>query len=363
MSSCLSPPLTPAGCDLRDFQYLPLDVERLRDSELATLESPEACWAAVLLWCASWHQVPAASLPNDERILANYAGYFHRGKVDPAWESIRAGAMRNWVLCSDDRYYHPVVAEKANVAWESKWLQAHKSELARIKKHNQRHPDKQVHYPTLEEFLSSRTSPDCPRDNPLVSLGQSDSVPEKMDPIETKGILNRNNKYDALTSLISLGVERRVAEDWLALRKSKRAAVTSTAIEAINDEARKANVTLQRALIIACQHGWAGFKAEWVQSQALNSAIKSDLMPWFMTASGIEEKGKELGIELGKDEQPPAYRQRICRLAGVTEDEWRKAHVDFNKHYNPLYPVANLELLKPRVDRTGKPPLREALKA
>jgi hypothetical protein len=44
----LAPPLTPADCDLRDFEFMPLSVVRLRDSDMAALQSPEECWAAVL---------------------------------------------------------------------------------------------------------------------------------------------------------------------------------------------------------------------------------------------------------------------------------------------------------------------------
>ena len=77
-------PLTPADCDLTDFAFMPLDVARLRDSELASNEAPEACWAAVLLWSASWHQIPAASIPNDDKWIAKQAGYALRGRVDKA---------------------------------------------------------------------------------------------------------------------------------------------------------------------------------------------------------------------------------------------------------------------------------------
>jgi hypothetical protein len=189
----LPDPLIPLDCDLTDFQFMPLDVARLRDSELATLESPEACWAAVLLWCVSWHQIPAASLPNDDRMLAKYAGYLSRGKIDPAWNKIRDGAMRNWILCSDNRYYHPVVAEKALTAWKSKWEQAYRTELARIKKHNQRHTDDQLEIPSLDDFMSTRTSPDCPADKSQLSQGQTPIVPRKSHPTdtetETEGIL------------------------------------------------------------------------------------------------------------------------------------------------------------------------------
>lgn len=118
---------------------MPLDVARLRDSDLASDESPEACWAAVLLWAASWHQVPAASMPDNDNWIAKQAGYAQRGKIAKEWTGVRPGAMRGWLLCSDGRYYHPVVAEKAIDAWKSKLEQRWRSECGRIKKHNQRH--------------------------------------------------------------------------------------------------------------------------------------------------------------------------------------------------------------------------------
>jgi hypothetical protein len=106
-------PLTPADLDLRGFAYMPLDVVRLRDSEAAVLCSGDEFRAAVLLWCAAWHQVPAASLPNEDRLLANLAGY---GRDMKGWKAVRNGALRGFVECSDGRLYHPVIAEKANEA-------------------------------------------------------------------------------------------------------------------------------------------------------------------------------------------------------------------------------------------------------
>ena len=118
---------------------MPLDVGRLRDSDLAANETPEACWAALLLWAASWHQVPAASIPNDDMWIAKAAGYMMRGKIDKAWKDVRGGALRGYILCADGRLYHPVVAEKAAEAWQAKLEQRWRSECGRIKKHNQRH--------------------------------------------------------------------------------------------------------------------------------------------------------------------------------------------------------------------------------
>ena len=83
------PPLTPEDCELQDFAFMPLDVARLRDSDLASDESPEACWAAVLLWAASWHQIPAASMPDNEAWIAKHAGYAQRGKISEDWAAVR----------------------------------------------------------------------------------------------------------------------------------------------------------------------------------------------------------------------------------------------------------------------------------
>lgn len=121
-------PMVPLEVDLRDLQWMPLDVVRLRDSGLASDETPEACWAAVLLWCAAWHQVPAASIPDNEQWQAKACGYVARGRIDPAWKQVRDGALRNFVMCSDGRLYHTHLAAKALESWQ--WKQSQRSKTA-----------------------------------------------------------------------------------------------------------------------------------------------------------------------------------------------------------------------------------------
>lgn len=152
-------PLTPLDCDLRDFAFMPLDVVRLRDSDLAVTAEADEFRCAVLLWCASWHQVPAASLPDDDKILAQYAGY---GRVVKEWQKVRTGALRGWVKCADGRLYHPVVAEKASEAWLAKLRQRLKTECARIKKHNERHGTS-IQFPDFEAWRDAG----CPVGQPL----------------------------------------------------------------------------------------------------------------------------------------------------------------------------------------------------
>jgi hypothetical protein len=129
MTETLSGPLVPAEDDLRDFAFMPLDVVRLRDSDLVTEPDGEVFRANVLSWCVGWHQVPAASLPDDDAILARLLGY---GRDLRGWRKVRAaGGLRGWVKCSDGRLYHPVVAEKARTAWEAKQSQRQRTEAAR----------------------------------------------------------------------------------------------------------------------------------------------------------------------------------------------------------------------------------------
>jgi uncharacterized protein YdaU (DUF1376 family) len=112
MEKDLPQPFVSNDIDLRTSTWMRLDINRLLDSDLYALSSGEEFKAALTLWCKSWHQVPAGSLPEDDRVLAHLAGV-----SASKWSKLRDMAMKNWVLCSDNRYYHPVVTEQASAAW------------------------------------------------------------------------------------------------------------------------------------------------------------------------------------------------------------------------------------------------------
>lgn len=188
----LPSPLTPADCDLQDFKFMPLDVARLRDSDMASEQTPEENWAAVLLWAAAWHQVPAGSIPDSDNWIAKAAGYLSRGRIDPHWKEVRTGAMRGFVLCSDGRWYHPVVCEKANESWISKLKQRLKTECARIKKHNDRHKTN-IPFPEFDAWFAAG----CPVGQPLpvpkditpLSLGTVAGVPGDTTPLSLDEVM------------------------------------------------------------------------------------------------------------------------------------------------------------------------------
>lgn len=136
----MTTPLVPAEVDLRGMPFMPLDVNRLRDSDLSISATGDEFRAAVLLWCASWNQVPAASLPSDDKTLAAYAGY---GRDLKGWRKVKDGALRGFVSCSDGRLYHPVVAEKAMEAWEERvdYREKRDNESERLRRHREEHKE------------------------------------------------------------------------------------------------------------------------------------------------------------------------------------------------------------------------------
>ena len=65
------------------------------------------------------------------------------------------------------------------------------------------------------------------------------------------------------------GVGIDVWNDFVALRKTKKAAITNTAIAGLQREAVKANMTLEQVMSTCCERGWVGFKADWMVGQAI----------------------------------------------------------------------------------------------
>lgn len=161
-------PLTPPRSDLRDFGYMPLEIVRFKGSQLVSEEEPEAVLAALHLWVSAWHDTPAASLPNSDRALARAAGY---GRAVDAFLAVKDVALRGFVLCSDGRLYHPVVARLANEAWKSKLEQRWRTEVGRRRKHNERHPESALSIPTFEAFAAVYPD-DCREDMERMSQGQ-----------------------------------------------------------------------------------------------------------------------------------------------------------------------------------------------
>ena len=124
----LPAPLVPAEVDLRDFSWMPIEIHRLRRSKawLICTRKPELGFYMLNLWTAAWHDTPAASLEDDDDVLADLA------MCEPSkWQKVREQVLRGWIKCSDGRLYHPVVADLGRGAWTQKQAQRLRTEAAR----------------------------------------------------------------------------------------------------------------------------------------------------------------------------------------------------------------------------------------
>ena len=139
----LPPPPVLTDVDLRRFPNLPLDVQDLRDSDFTVLSSPAEFKAGILLMCAAWHQVPAGSLPVDDRLLAALVRLDLR-----TWTKVKGGALCGFTEHSDGRLYNPFLTKIVHKSWQSMQMQKQRTAAAtaaRRGRHGQRNDDRSEH--------------------------------------------------------------------------------------------------------------------------------------------------------------------------------------------------------------------------
>lgn len=201
-------PLVPADVDLRGLEYMPYYGDRLRESGLNARATDAEYRAAHNLWWSAWKQVPAASLPNDDVELCKLAD-LHRDLK--AWHTVKNGAMRGFVLCSDGRWYHRQLAEFALNAWAIRLNASARGANGAAKrwgKHKQEKPiaqappnDSASNAPAIEKHskevkgreekrgLSTSPTRSGQLQNPLKKI--SDSTPSGLTPDESRELARR----------------------------------------------------------------------------------------------------------------------------------------------------------------------------
>lgn len=293
MTDSLPSPPVPPEVDLRDFGFMPVDVVRVRDSQLNAEQSPAENWAAFLLWCASWHQVPAGSIPDSDVWQATQTGYARRGKIDPEWHEIRDGARRGYVTCNDGRLYHPVVCEKVLEAWDSKLARHARTAAATAARLAKKQADEEAETKRRRGSRTSRaTSGDPSRESPRerdvhqgtgtgtgtgilstspTSVGEStpsSSTPES-PPAQGQEPSKPARKRAAAAPALPCpdDVAGEVWAAWLDLRRKKRAPVSDVVLQQARKEAALAKLSLEAFLRIWCFRGSQGLHADWITPQ------------------------------------------------------------------------------------------------
>ncbi len=147
-------PLVPEAVNLRGMPYMPLDIIRLFDSDFYALSNGDEFKAGLSLWCKAFLQSPAGSLPNDDRLLAHLSG------AGRGWNKVKGMAMRGWILCNDNRLYHPTVAEKVMEAWAARQERRARTEAARAARQKARANNDSEPTPSATDHHENTTTED-----------------------------------------------------------------------------------------------------------------------------------------------------------------------------------------------------------
>ena len=77
----------------------------------------------------------------------------------------------------------------------------------------------------------------------------------------------KQKKFDFKNSLIEYGFEEKLVDEWIAVRKNKKATNTETAFNLIKTEIEKTKLNPNDCIKLAVEKSWAGFKSEWVKPE------------------------------------------------------------------------------------------------
>lgn len=91
-------------------------------------------------------------------------------------------------------------------------------------------------------------------------------------------LFKKETKFNFRQSLISYGFDEKLVNDWLAVRKTKKATNTETAFKSFIAEVEKKPTTnINEILKTCCEKSWSGFKWSWLENlNNINKESKSE---------------------------------------------------------------------------------------
>lgn len=258
-------PPYPATTKAGGFKF-ELDCERIAQSDTWALATARQRPLLLMLWFVAWQQTPCGSLPADDVLIAARLGM----EAD-AFQHDRAILLRGWWEASDGRLYHPVLTElvlemmgrkAGNAQRQAAYRQRRQGVSLDGKTDDGRETNKAV---TRYSGVSDNTT--------TTTITTNTSLSDERDSTNTHASSEGKSKAAlGVADLMAEGVDRQHAEDWLVVRKAKRAPLTRAAWDDVKAEAKKAGVTPAEAVRIAATRSWQGFNADWLSSSKSSPA-------------------------------------------------------------------------------------------
>jgi hypothetical protein len=232
-----------------------------------------------MLWFIAWQQTPCGSLPKDDTLNAA-----RLGMEVYAFQCDKAILLRGWAEADDGRLYHPVLTQLVLEMMDRKAGNAQRQAayrqrrlIARDNETNDKHrTDNAVtHYSGVSDDTTTTTT---------TTTITNESIPDGISTVSTR----KTTKTLSVSDLVAEGVEQQHAEDWLTVRKARRAPLTRAAWNDMKTEAAKAAIAPAEAVRIAASSSWQGFKASWLAS-AKNMSVSTATQSTSGTHGGYEK--------------------------------------------------------------------------
>ena len=107
--------------------------------------------------------------------------------------------------------------------------------------------------------------------NPTVN----DTVNVNVNDTVNVNDIKENNKsalpFKFFDSLLSLGADKQLASDWIAVRKLKKLSNTLTAFNAFKNELDKSGKGINEVLNQCVINSWGGFKYDWIKNKVIET--------------------------------------------------------------------------------------------
>lgn len=122
-------------------------------------------------------------------------------------------------------------------------------------------------------------------DNVSVNVNDNVSVNDILLEKESK---NNISAFNFKKALIDYGFKKELVEDWLKVRKTKKATNTETAFKSFIKEIESRSCDINEMLQIAVTNSWSGFKFKWVENLKTtnNAGPKSNTEIFEQSVSG-----------------------------------------------------------------------------
>lgn len=92
-------------------------------------------------------------------------------------------------------------------------------------------------------------------------------------------------KFSFFNSLLDLGASKDLANDWIKVRKDKKASNTQTAFSAFENQVKASKYSIDQILTVCVSESWKGFKASWdltshIQSVAIINPSNEEIVKY-----------------------------------------------------------------------------------